>query len=68
MKKVFCGVMFLAGSTKAPFTLTFLTEKMDRYRDYFDQYGDQYKAALSEREAIGSAIGICPVDWFGQYV
>eukprot|EP00956_Cyclotella_meneghiniana_P013177 scaffold18841_cov83-Cyclotella_meneghiniana.AAC.11 len=36
---------------------------MDWYRDYFDQYCDQYKAAVSEREAIGLAIGICPVDW-----
>ena len=40
---------------------------MDWYRDYFDQYCDQYKAAVSEREAIGLAIGICPVDWFGRY-
>lgn len=42
-------------------------DQMYRYREYFDQYGDQYEAAVSEREAIGLAIRICPVDWYGQY-
>jgi len=42
-------------------------DQMHRYRVYFGRYGDEYAAARNEREEVGLAIGICPVDWFGQH-
>lgn len=42
-------------------------DQMGRYLDYFSRYGDHHAASRGEREAIGFAIGICPVDYFRQY-
>ncbi len=44
-------------------------DQIDRFREYFSRYRDHNAAARSEREAIGLTIGIgiCPMDYFGQY-
>ncbi len=44
-------------------------DQMDGYREYFSRHRDHNAtlAAWGEREAIGLEIGICPVDYFGQY-
>jgi hypothetical protein len=36
---------------------------MERYREYFDQYGDPNAAARGERDALGCFLGICLPDY-----